>query len=134
MAIEKSMLEAMEVAATGNKFTVTNADKVYRDTLPEGLTPELMEKAAEHNAKYDAAIYEACLPKMVEAMKADKNLGLVEMEANAMSRTYGITIVRPEQENPTDEQLEDSITLFVVEKHSESLGGCLSRAVALWKN
>lgn len=134
MAINKSILEAMEVVATGTKFNVPNADALFRSNLPEGVTPELVEKVEHYVREFDETIYEACLPKMIELMKTDTNIGLAEMEAEAMGRTYGITVARPENENPTLEQLQDGICLFVVEKHSESIGGCVERAAAMWKN
>ncbi|MGL5648988.1 MAG: hypothetical protein ACRDDY_14155 [Clostridium sp.] len=134
MSFNKKILAELEVVATGNKFEIKNVEKVYVDNLPEGVTPEVVKQVRQYDAEFDTTIYEAALPKMVDLLKTDKKIGLVEMEAAALGRTYGIAITRPEADEPTKENYIDAISLYVSEEHSSAIGDCLDRAVTLWSN
>lgn len=132
--MKSKIIEALEININGATATATNAEQVFADHVPAGLTVETIKQSNEYQREFQAALTEAALPKMVEGMRSDVKLGLMALEANLCDRTYGVVLTRPDAEAPTAQQYTDGVAVYVSDRLSDSLTAAVANAGNMWAN
>lgn len=62
------------LTVAGSVISEVEASKAYDNSLPDGLTPELVKELSKHNARYIKASAIAVTETAAEAMLADKSI------------------------------------------------------------
>lgn len=133
--MKSKIIEALDIIIDGATATAKNAEQVFNDNIPDGLTRETIDKSNEYQREFHAAITEAALPKMVEGMKSDTKLGLMALEANIGDRNYGVVLTRPVCDNPSQQNYADGIAIYTsVRLSKDTLQESVNNAAKLWAN
>lgn len=130
----KNVIDQLEFEVKGGKLEPTNIEKVFDANLPQDLTRKQYDTAEKYRAEFQASLVEAALPKAVEALKADKNLGFLQLDTRVGRTSFGAVLTRPTCENPTVDNYKDGISIWQTSDVESCIGGSIERAAALWAN
>lgn len=132
--MSKELLEQLAFNINNGVAKAPDAERALEARLPEGWTLDDIKQSNEIQREFQADVVEAVLPEMVEAIKSDTKLGLLNLELYAADRSYGVTLTRPDTESPTEQQYRDGIAVYSTDTISDSIKGCVDRAAKLWSN
>lgn len=130
----KNVIDQLEFEVKGGKVQPTNIEKVFNDNLPQDLTRAQYDSAEKYRGEFHASLVEAALPKAVEVLKGDKNLGFTQIDARVGRTNFGIVLTRPSCEKPTVDNYKDGISIWQTTDIDSCVGGSIERAAALWAN
>lgn len=133
----KAMEERLEAGAKmndKNALEMDNGLKAWEETLPEGASPELVEKIADHNRNFSVAYNRVAGRHIVPHIRDNKEISNIEHRLHTPLVDFGFSAARVETKDgkPSREQVRASMAFRHDLRLSEELDKVADELADLW--
>jgi hypothetical protein len=128
-------LRANTKANEKNAVDMPDGFDVFKDTLPKGVTTELLESIAEHHRQFDVAYQTVAGETCINHMKSNKDVANMEHRLHTPLIDFGFSVARldlKDGQKPTREQARSSFAFRHEVKLSDQLSGVEEQLLSLY--
>ena len=118
-----------------NAVDMPDGFDVFKDTLPKGVTTELLESIAEHHRQFDVAYQTVAGETSIRHLKGNKDVANMEHRLHTPLVDFGFSVARldlKDGQKPTREQARSSMAFRHEVRLSEQLAEVEEQLLSLY--